>query len=192
MVASLSSGDTPLGEEFWSRYCLCLHLLAAGSKMTVYFYLESKHSKLCRKSNRSLPSSSTSNLIENLLEYYQKDWPNYQIPGSWEILTFGFVLIWNETSYFEITHKREVYKEKIGIGNNDAWYFQNKICFPGRASFQPHCCLLRSSTSSQGWGWELTLWDCRLQPGLPALPGSQFDGSAPAIPLSQAAHQGSW
>lgn len=46
------------------------------------------------------------------MDYYQKDWPNYQIPGSWEILTFGFALIWNETSYFEITHKREVYREK--------------------------------------------------------------------------------
>jgi len=41
MVASPNSGDTPLGEDSQSRYCLCLHLLAAESKMTVYFYLES-------------------------------------------------------------------------------------------------------------------------------------------------------
>lgn len=53
--------------------------------------------------------------------------PKLSNSGSWEILTFGFVLIWNETSYFEITHKKEVYREKIGIGNNDTWYFQNKI-----------------------------------------------------------------
>lgn len=71
-----------------------------------------KHSELYRKSNCSLPSSSTSNFIENLLDYCQKDWPNCQIPGSWEILTFGFALIWNVPSYFKIAHKREVYTGK--------------------------------------------------------------------------------
>lgn len=151
-----------------------------------------KHSELYRKSNCSLPSSNISNFIENLLDYCQKDWPNCQIPGSWEILTFGFVLIWNEPSYFKITHKREVYREKIGIGNNDAWYFQNKILSPGYASFQPFCWFLQSSTMSQGWGWEPTLWDCWLQPGLPALPDSPFGSSKPTIPVSQADHQAHW
>lgn len=40
LVASPSSGDGPLVQESQSRYCLCLHLPAAESKMTVYFYLE--------------------------------------------------------------------------------------------------------------------------------------------------------
>lgn len=194
VVASPRREDTPLGEESWSRYCFCLHLLVAESKMTVYFYLESalKSTQNSIEDQTACRHQATHNLIENLLDYYQKNWPNYQIPGSWEILTFGLALIWNENSYFEITHKREVYREKIGIGNNDAWYFQNKIRSPGRASFQSHCCILRSCTSSQSWGWQLTLWDCWLQLGLPALLASQFGGSEPMIPVSQEAHQASW
>lgn len=65
------------------------------------------------------------------------------------------------------------------------------MCSPGRASFQPCCCLLQSETSSQGWGWELTLWGSWLQPGLPAVPGSWLGGSEPIISVSQEAHQAS-
>lgn len=65
------------------------------------------------------------------------------------------------------------------------------MCSPGRASFQPCCCLLQSETSSQGWGWELTLWGSWLQPGLPAVPGSWLGGSEPLISVSQEAHQAS-
>lgn len=113
MEASPSSGDTLLGEvQVW---LIVPSLLAAESGTAIFLGLQSalrSTQKLYRKSNYSLPSTSTSNFTESLMDYYQKDWPNDQIPGSWEILTFGFVLIWNETSYFEITHKREVYRGK--------------------------------------------------------------------------------
>lgn len=52
-----------------------------------------KPSKLYRKSNCSLPSNSTSNLIECLLGYYQKDCPNYQIlvrGKFWRLVLFWF------------------------------------------------------------------------------------------------------
>lgn len=41
VIASPSNGGAPLVEESRSRYCLCFHLPAAESKMTVYLYLES-------------------------------------------------------------------------------------------------------------------------------------------------------
>lgn len=45
---------------------------------------------------------------------------------------------------------------------------------------------------SQGSGWEPILWDCWLQPGLPALPDCLLGRSKPTIRVSQGDHQVHW
>lgn len=91
--------------------------------------------KLCRSSNCTLPSSSTSNSTENVLACHQTDWPSAQIPGPWEILTFGFLRFGMRAVISKLLTKEKFMGEKnkhqkkppnLGVENNDSWHSKMK------------------------------------------------------------------